>query len=154
MFEIYAFKCDGSRFIFQTSRSDHKRPRLRSRGSRDEQRNSSTKTDQKFLSETPDVKKIVEVNEVGPVVRNETDPLLLNQKKSGLNSRITSKAMDSVDGAEFREASDQKRLDEIKVSIEKELERKVEAVSASNNYNMPNLTVELKSGGEVSFYSI
>ncbi|VDK69033.1 unnamed protein product [Onchocerca ochengi] len=131
-----------------TDRSDHKRPRLRSHGSRDEQRNDSNRTDQKFLTETSDVKEGVEISEVGSVVRNETDPLLLNQKKSGLNSRTTLKAMDSVDGTEIHEVADQKRLDEIKISIEKELERKVEAVPTSSNYNMPNLTVELKSGGE------
>ncbi|EJD74543.1 zinc knuckle family protein [Loa loa] len=129
------------------SRSDHKRPRLRSYGSHDEQRSDSSKSDQKFLSEISDVKKVVEVNEVDTVVRNETDPLLLSQKKAGLNSR-TSKAVDSIDGTEGHGASDQKLLDEIKVSIEKELERKVEAIPTSSNYNMPNLTVELQSGGE------
>lgn len=140
--------------MFQISRSDHKRPRLRSHGSRDEQCNDSSMMDQKFLSETFDVKKVAGNSETDSAVRNETDPLLLGSKKSGLNSRTTSKAMDSADGTEMHEASDQKRLDEIKVSIEKELERKVEAVPVSSSYNMPNLTVELKSGGEVSFYLV
>lgn len=103
-------------------------------------------TDQKFLSEISDARKVVEISEVNSVVQNEIDPSLLSQKKSSLNSRTTSKAMDSFDGAEVREASDQKRLDDIKISIEKELERKVEAMPVSSNYNMPNLTVELKSG--------
>ncbi|VIO95169.1 Zinc knuckle family protein [Brugia malayi] len=131
-----------------TGRSDHKRPRLRSHGSHDEQRNASNKSDQKILSEISDIKKVVEVDEIGPVVRNETDPLLLSKKKSGLNSRVASKIVDSVDGTKVHESTDQKVLDEIKVSVEKEIERKVEALPTSSNYNMPNLTVELKSGGE------
>ncbi|KAL3997151.1 DWNN domain family protein [Acanthocheilonema viteae] len=142
-------KQHGDKRKSETSRSDRKRPRLRrSHGSRNEQRNGLNIADQRFLPETSDVRRAVEVSEVDSVVRNETDPLLLSQKKLGLNSRTTSKAMNSVDGTEIHETSDQKRLDEIKVSIEKELELKVEAAPVSSNYNMPNLTVELKSGGE------
>ncbi|VDK75301.1 unnamed protein product [Litomosoides sigmodontis] len=140
-------KQHGDKRKTETNRSDHKRPRLRSHGSRDEQCNDSM-TDQKFLSETFDVKKVAEGSETDSVVRNETDPLLLSPKKSGLDLRTTSKAIDPVDRNEMHKASDQKRVDEIKISIEKELERKVEAIPASSSCNMPNLTVELKSGGE------
>lgn len=151
MLKFRIYKCESFHSTFQTVRSDHKRTRMRSRGSRDEQRSSSGKSDQKLLLETSQVKKAVDVGEIGSVVRNETDASLLCENKSELNSWVTSKATDRVDGTEVHGAIDQKQLDEIKVSIEKELDRKVEAVPISSNYNMPNLTVELKSGGEVSF---
>lgn len=146
--------------IFQSDHFEPKKARLvesgrnRVKGDKNDHDHSGKATEKKPKNEaeqkfSPEKLYKNSKAEAITVMKNDSDPSSLNRKQT--NSRKM-EASDSVTRVEAQQ-TDQKRLDEIRVSIENELERKVEAVSSSSSFNLENLTVELKSGGEVSLYS-
>ncbi|VDN03133.1 unnamed protein product [Thelazia callipaeda] len=127
---------------------DNKRSRTHSNDSRDEQRDSPIKIDHKPAADTSVVfKKDSEVEQVSSAIQNETDSLLLARKTSSVNVRLSSKIVESDEQTVVHKKLDQKRFDEVKVSLQKESERKAD-LSSVPIAAMPNLTVEVKSGNE------
>lgn len=145
-------------FILQADRDEQKKPRESATGvtKRNEERPRESKS------------KEEEHAEKGKRIRKDEESVVRSEKKdvdkvSNVNKEEPIKKIthrrerDETNKSSVKDDSETKKLDEIKVSIENELasERKLDtstsSTSGESHRDKPNITVELKYGGEVRF---